>query len=135
MGGQKNRAPVFTELRDHILDDTRVHRIQPVGHLIQEEDLRLVDHGAHKVQPDLHALGVLTDPDIAVFPQPHAGQKVFDVRGLFVEALKKLQVFHRGQLGEVHRHLKAHADALIIGPAGFAQVFSQAADGAFIIFQ
>ncbi|COZ37787.1 Uncharacterised protein [Mycobacterium tuberculosis] len=57
--GEKDRAAARLQVHDDVLDLAGVHRVQPGGGLVEEQQLRVVDQRPGEGQPHLHALGVL----------------------------------------------------------------------------
>ncbi len=80
VGVQKNRRAALRLLPQEVADLAPAHRIDAVGRLVQQEDVRLVHQRGGEAQPLRHPLGEFLDPHVGPLRQAHAVEQLRDSR-------------------------------------------------------
>ncbi len=76
MAVEEDGLPFALEAAEDVADLGPAHRIDAVGWFVENEELRVMEHGLGQPEPLRHALGILADQSPSPAPKPHRFQKL-----------------------------------------------------------
>jgi hypothetical protein len=105
--GEENRAPAGLEIEHRVLDLASVHRVEPGGGFVEEQQLRIVQQRTREGQAHLHSLGVLANSGVGSIGQPDGIEQLHRIQRVdVVERREELQVLQPRELLVVVRQLE-----------------------------
>ena len=90
VGGHQDGALLAAQVEDELVDFEAGLRVEAGGGLIEEEDLRVVEHGEREGQPLLLSAGELGVLRVALLPELQALQELIAIHGAGVEGRRRV---------------------------------------------
>src|SRR5437667_1005579 len=110
VGREQDRLPATPQVEHGVLHDLRVHRIQSRERLVQNQEIRVVEHGRDELHLLLHALRQLIDPAQAPLTETESLEPCLGL----LACPPPVEAFHLAQKHEhvEHPHLPVQAALL-----------------------